>query len=234
MITRAAAYQGLGNVNPATAEFMAWLVVASSVVAVPLLTMFMPFFVSLVFGEIFAGESSDGTLRTVFTRPIPRTDFFIAKLAASLIYAFALVFSLGVVAYLIGLLAFGTGGLLTMTWHRGEMPSVVWYSEGQALARLGLCYLLTTVSMITVGMIAFFIGVWLNNALGAIGASIMLLFAAFIIGNIEWFAPIKPYLFTSHLSLGQQVFQTPIPWKDITTSLEVLGCISSSWPSVRC
>lgn len=71
MVTRMAAEQGFGNGgNPTNAEFMAWTVVASPFVAVPLMSMFMPFFVSLVFGEIFAGESTEGTLRMLLTRPI--------------------------------------------------------------------------------------------------------------------------------------------------------------------
>lgn len=224
MIEHAAARQGFdGFFNPANAEFLCWLVVASPVVAAPLLTMFMPFFVCLVFGEIFAGECGEGTLRAALTRPVTRAAYFGGKLAACLIYVLALVFSLGVVAYLIGFFAFGHGGLLTLTWQPGMPPAIGWFDEGAGLARLALCYLLTAAGMLSIGMFAFFIGVWLNNALGATGASIMLLFSMFIIGEIEWFTPIKPYLFTTHLTLGQKMFLTPIPWKAVTGSLEVLG-----------
>ena len=76
---------------------------------------------------------------------------------------------------------------------------------------------------VTVGMIAFFISNWLHNSLGAIGGAIMLLFAALIIGEIPWFRPIKDYLFSSHLLMGQKAFWDPIPWHEIAFSLKCLA-----------
>ncbi|MCE5199945.1 MAG: ABC transporter permease subunit [Armatimonadota bacterium] len=227
MVTSQAAGQGFGVVgSPANAEYMAWMVVASPFVAMPILTMFMPFFVALVFGEIFAGESTDGTLRALLSRPVTRGSVFAAKLAACFVYVLGLVFSLGVLAYIIGLIFFGHGGLMAVTFADRTTytsPMLAWFTEGDGLNRLALGYLLTTVAMSVVGMIAFFIGVWLNNALGAIGGSIMLLFTMFVIGEIPYFKPIREYLFSSHLVVGQRAFVDPIPWKDIGSSLVCLG-----------
>jgi len=206
--------------SPVNAEFMTWMAGASPL-AVPILTMFMPFFVCLIFGEIFAGENAEGTVRTVLSRPITRWEFFTAKFAASAIYAAGLVFFLGISAYIIGIIFFGRGGLLTT----GSLDKLVitWYGEREGLARLALSYLLTFMGMMTVGMVAFFISAWLNNTMGAIGGAIMLLFAMFIVGAIPWFKPIKDYLFGTHLLVGTKVFLDPIPWPEISTSLICLG-----------
>lgn len=212
---------GFGVVGtPVNAEFMSWLVVGSPFASMILLT-FMPFFICLVFGEIFGGEAAEGTLRTVLTRPIRRTSFFAAKFVACLIYAMSLVFFLGISAYLIGLVFFGTGGLLTTGTF--EHPTLTWFSPGTGLARLALGYLLMCAGVTAVGMIAFFISNWLHNSLGAVGGAIMLLFTALIIGEIPYFKPIKDYLFSTHLLMGQKAFWDPIPWHEIAFSLKCLS-----------
>lgn len=212
---------GFGVVgSPVNAEFMSWLVVGSPFASMILVT-FMPFFVCLVFGEVVGGEASEGTLRTVLARPIGRTAFLTSKFIACLIYSLSLVLFLGASAYLIGLIFFGRGGLLSTGTI--EHPMLTWYSEGAGLARLALGYLLACAGAVTVGMLAFFISNWLHNPLGAVGGAIMLLFTAGIIGLIPYFGPIKPYLFSTHLLVGQWAFADPIPWHEIAFSLKCLG-----------
>jgi len=206
--------------SPANAEFMAWLVVGSPLAGM-ILIMFMPFFICLVFGEIVSGEVAEGTLRTVLCRPIRRSSLFAAKVAASMIYGMCLVLFLGVSAYLLGWAFFGRGGLLAGGTF--EHPMVAWYGQGPALARLCLSYVLTAVGATTVGMIALFISNWLHNSLGAIGGAIMLLFTALVIGEIPYFKPIKDYLFSTHLLMGQKAFADPIPWHEVAYGLKCLA-----------
>ncbi len=206
--------------SPANAEFMAWLAVGSPLSGM-ILIMFMPFFVCLVFGEIVSGEVAEGTLRTVLCRPIRRSSFFTAKVVASAIYSICLVLFLGISAYILGWVFFGRGGLLASGTF--EHPMVAWYAHGPALARLCLSYILVCAGAVTVGMIAFFISNWLHNSLGAIGGAIMLLFTALVIGEIPYFKPIKDYLFSTHLLMGQKAFADPIPWQEIAFSLKCLA-----------
>lgn len=205
--------------SPANAEFLAWMVIGSPV-AHAILIMFMPFFVSLVFGEILSGESAEGTLRTVLTRPITRANLFTSKVIASLVYSGALVLFLGIAAYLMGWITFGRGGLLAVSFL--EKPMIAFYPQGQGLARLALSYGMTIVGVTTVGMVAFFISSWLNNSLGAIGGSIMLLFTSFIVGEIPYFKPAKDYLFSTQLLSGQKAFLDPIPWGEVRWAMMVL------------
>lgn len=212
--------------TPVNAEFMSWLVVGSPI-ATMLWVFFTPFFVCLVFGEIFGGEVADGTLRTVLTRPIRRSSLITAKFCASVIYALSLQFALGVSAFLIGWVFFGTGGL--MATGTMEHPIIAWYPQSEAIWRLVLGYLLMSAGTVTVGMAAFFISSWLNNPLGAIGGSVMLLAALAIVGAIPWFRPIQQYLYSTHLLIGQQAFCDPIPWSDIAYSLKCLGAYTAGF-----
>ncbi len=221
---RRAGSSGFGVVGtPLNAEFMTWIVTGSPLAAM-ILVMFMPFFVCLVFGEIFGGEVSDGTLRTALARSVSRVSFFAAKFAASLIYAASLVFFLGASAYLIGLAFFGHGGLLATGTF--EHPMIAWYPGGTALWRLALSLMLICAGATTVGMVAFFISSWLNNSLGAIGGAIMLLFAMAIVGEIPYFRPIKDYLFSTHLLIGNNAFIDPIPWDNIWIALRCFAAYS--------
>ncbi len=213
--------QGLQIVgSPVNAGFMSWIVVGSPMANL-ILIMFMPIFVCLIFGEILAGEKSEGTLRTALARPISRSSFFAAKFVSSMIHSLSLVFFLGISAYVIGLIFFGRGGLLTI--GNFEKPMVAWFAETEGLTRLVLAYGLTFVAVSTLGTIALFISTWLNNSLAAVGGAIMLMFTMLVAGQIPKFAPAKDYLFTTHLFVGQNAFMDPIPWNQIGGSLVCLG-----------
>ncbi len=201
------------------AEFMAWFVVGSPI-AQGLLGFWLPLFTALVLGDVFAGEDSEGTIRALLARPVTRASVFWSKLVASFAYAATLVGFLVACAYALGAAFFGTGGLLTF----GETGRVVWYSQGEGLVRLALAYGLTVAVVLTVGVLAMFISIWVNNSLGAVGGAIMLLFATMIMSVIPYFRHVKPYLFGTHVTVGMQAFVDPVPWREIGSSLICLGC----------
>jgi ABC-2 type transport system permease protein len=64
------------------AEFMAWFVVGSPI-AGGILIFWLPLFATLVIGDIFAGENSEGTIRALLARPVTRASVFWAKFVAS-------------------------------------------------------------------------------------------------------------------------------------------------------
>jgi ABC-2 type transport system permease protein len=206
--------------SPINAVFFAWLVVGSPF-SFAIVSVWIPFFSSIVSGEIMAGEHSDGTMRALLTRPINRLSLLWAKLIACMLYCILLVFFLGTVAYLFGWIWFGRGGLSAT----GTMmqPMLVWYPESEGLHRLVLSYLMTTLFATTVACIALFISVWLNNAVGAIGGTMLLTFMLAILGEIPYFHVVKPYLYTSYVFMGQKMFLDPIPTADIHQGLITLG-----------
>lgn len=219
----------------ATAEMMSWVVVASFA-AVPILTIFLPFFISLVSGEMVAGESSEGTLRTMLARPVSRLRFLTAEFGACLIYTAALVGFIGLSAYVMGWIAFGRGGFISMGTF--EQPMITYFRSSEALWRLALAYGLTAFAMAAFGTIPFFISTWLNNSMGAIGGAVMLLFAMFILGEIPYFDAVKPYLISTNLLVGQKAFLAEVPWQEVRTSVSYLGLymagmFAASWMVFR-
>lgn len=232
MMMLAAKYGGLSNQissqaaggplqmsgNILNAEFMAWFVIGSPI-AGGILVFWLPLFTTLILGDIFAGENSEGTIRALLARPVTRGSVFWAKIVASVAYAAALVGFMVASAYALGAAFFGTGGLLTANL----MGQVAWYGHTEALSRLLLAWGLTVVVATTIGVIAIFISIWVNNSLAAVGGAIMMLFATAIMSAIPWFRPLKPYLFGSHVDVGQKAFAEPIPWHDIGLSLLCLG-----------
>lgn len=222
IMDKGAARQGVQMVgSPINAVFFAWIVVGFPLLALPVISVWIPFFTSVVSGEIMAGEHADGTMRALLTRPINRLSLLAAKLIACILHTVSLVFFLGIIAYLFGWIWFGRGGLTTT----GSImqPMLTWFPESEGIRRVAMSYLLTTAFSTTIACIALFISVWLNNAVGAIGGTMMLTFMLAILGEIPYFHLIKPYLYTTYVFIGQKAFLDPIPIADIHKALITLG-----------
>lgn len=206
--------------SPKNAVFVLWSVVGSFFSG-PFLIMLLPFFTAMVFGEIYAGESLDGSFRTLLSRPVSRQAVISAKIIASIIYTIVLLLVLGLSAYIIGWVWFGRGDLIATgtLFH----PMLAIYPESEALVRVLMCLGMNLLYLLCVGMIAFFISVWLSNPIGAIGGSVMLSITTVIISGIPYFKNIKDYFFGSHALDGQIMFFNPLPIKEIHTSIVVLG-----------
>ncbi len=206
--------------TPLNAGFIAWLMIGSPF-AIMIITIMLPIFVCLIFGEIHAGENSDGTLRAMLAGPVTRSQVFFSKLVASILYTIVLLLFLGGTAYLLGWGAFGRGGLLVVGSF--EDPMMAWYSEREGMWRLLLGYALALAPALTIGSIAYFISIWLGNAIGAMGGAIMLLIVMGIIGAMQFCEAVKPYFFSSYMFIGMRGFYDPIPWRELGLGLGVLG-----------
>lgn len=191
--------------------FVTWILLRA------VLPTFMPLLVCLVPGDLVSGEATDGTLRTLLARPVNRTPVLMAKYVAAVIYTIALVAFLGVVAYAFGVLIFGRGSLLVAE------KSVVVFTENEGLARLAVAYALASVGMLTVASIAFFLSTVVNNSTGAIIGAMAVTFVSAAIGGIEYFKPVWPYLFTTHLDLWGHALAPKVEWAEIAKSIGSLA-----------
>lgn len=177
---------------------------------------FAPLFVSMVAGDTMAGEANDGTLRTAMSRPVSRAAFFGAKLVSSSLYAAAVTLFTGVSAYIVGTIALG----------RGPVP-VAWegfaiYPEGQGLVRLLGAYALACVPMIAVASIALLISTIVNSSPAAIVGPMILIIGLAVIGEIQFFAPAKPYFFTTYLDLPKYALAPHVSWADMAKGIGYL------------
>lgn len=163
----------------------------------PILLMFLPLFTCMVFGDLLASESADGTWRMLLCRPVSRMTVLSAKYITGVCYTIFLVLGSGVFSCLLGIVLLGRGGLLNFD------GGINVFSEWGGLIRLAEVYLLIAAGMVAVGSIAFAISAFLANSNGAIGTAVGLLVVSGILGHIEYFSRLKPYLLTTYLEVDR-------------------------------
>ena len=184
--------------------------------------MILPLFTCLVCGDLVASEAADGTLRTILCRPVSRLSVAVSKYMVGAIYVLTLTFGTGVFAYLLGSLFLGRGSLVVM--EQG-----IWvFPEHTALIRLVATYALISVSMLAVGSIAFMISTFLSNANGAIIGAMAMMYAGVIVGEIDYFKSIRPYLFTSYMDKWRLLFISPIDVSELWKAAGVMLIYSAA------
>lgn len=184
---------------------------------------FLPLFACVVTGDMISGEAADGTLRAILSRPIKRGSFYTGKFAVSTMYVVALTFFLGITAYLAGNIFLGRGALVT--FQEGTMlgaQGIHIFGEMDGLIRLIAAYTFASLGVLAVATVAFFLSAIVMNSLGAIGGAMMTLILFQIVGAIDYFKPIRPFLFTTHIDASNAFFANPIPWADVERSALVL------------
>jgi len=183
----------------------------------------IPFLITLVAGDIVAGEGTSGTLRIYLTRPVSRTRILTAKLLAAAGYSTALVAFMGILSLVVGNAWLGIGdvfllddeGILILPWDL-------------ALGRFGLAYLFAFYIMFTVTALTFLFSVLVTNAIGPIVGTMAVLIVStvFTFMDIDALAWLQNNLFTSHFVLWQYAFRDPIPWELVRESVLNLGIYS--------
>ncbi|MBI2843940.1 MAG: ABC transporter permease [Armatimonadetes bacterium] len=200
------------------AGFVAWFLLRV------MLQFFLPLFACVVTGDLISGEAADGTLRTILSRPVGRRNLLASKFAVSLFYVIVLTFFLGVASYAAGAIFLGRGMLVT--FQEGTMlgaQGIYIYAEPEGLARLAAAYAFASLGVLSVATIAFFLSTLVANSLGAIGGAMMTMILFQILGVFDYFKPIHPYLFTTHMSAWTGLFAEPVPWGEIWKSLGTLS-----------
>ncbi|MEE9466334.1 MAG: ABC transporter permease [Candidatus Neomarinimicrobiota bacterium] len=183
----------------------------------------VPFLITLVAGDIVAGEGTAGTLRIYLTRPVSRTRILTAKLLAAAGYSTALVAFMGILSLAVGNAWLGIGdvflldddGILILPWDL-------------ALGRFGLAYLFAFYIMFTVTALTFLFSVMVTNAIGPIVGTMAVLIVStvFTFVDIDALAWLQDNLFTSHFVLWQYAFRDPIPWELVREAMLNLGIYS--------
>jgi len=162
--------------------------------------MFLPLFTCVVCGDLIASEAADGTLRALLCRPVKRSSVAASKYAVCVAYVLALVLGTGLAAYLAGSVFLGRGSLVLHEEGIWILP------ERTAIGRLVAAYVLVAAGMVAVGSISFMISTFLSNSNGAIAVAIGIMYGSAVIGQIDYFAKLRPYLLTTHLDKWQHFF----------------------------
>ena len=183
------------------------------------LVVHIPFLITLVAGDLLAGEATAGTYRILVTRPVSRFKIVFSKFLGGLIYTNLLVLFMAIMSLGIGLLVFGVGELIVI-----KNVNILILSRTDVFWRFILAYGFATLSMTVVLALAFLFSSLVENAIGPIVSTMAIIIVFVIISalDIEFFQSIRPYLFTNYMQSWRSFFEDPIDMHDIIKSAGVL------------
>lgn len=180
----------------------------------------IPFLITLVAGDLLAGEATAGTYRMLLTRPVSRFKVVTSKFAAGLIYANILVLWLSVISMGLGYLLFGTGELIV-----SKSSQIIIFERTDVFWRFILAYGYAALCMSVVASLAFFFSSLVENAIGPIITTMAIIIVFLIIStiDIDFFRSIQPFLFTNYMLKWQSFFDMPIDAKEVIKAISVLA-----------
>jgi len=183
------------------------------------LTIHIPFLITLVTGDLLAGEATAGTYRLLLTRPVSRMKLVTSKFFAGIIYTTLLVLWLSLLSLGLGLLIFNVGELIVL-----KPTTVIIFAKNDVLWRFLLAYGFAILSMSVVTSLAFLFSALVENAIGPIITTMAVIIVFVIISAIEInvFQNIRPYLFTMHMLSWRLFFDDPVNFGEIAKSVGIL------------
>lgn len=195
--------------NPLNGYLVFFIILQTLLVHVPLL-------ISLVAGDMIAGEANMGTLRLLVTKPVSRTNMMLSKFFATCIYTIVLLSFMAVLGLLGSMLLFGTSDLMVF-----KSDKLLLIERSDVLWRFFAAYGFAALSMITVAALAFLFSVFAENSIGPIIAamSVIVVFTILTTMDIPFFNNLKPYLFTNHMLNWKGFFDRPVDKSEVLKSV---------------
>ncbi len=183
---------------------------------------FLPLIAALVSGDIVAAEDGNGTLKTILTRSVNRSEVFIAKVLAAMTYAAIALLLASTVATVAGVSAWGFHGIITLSNTTVSAP------EGLLLVfASNACYL---IPLLTVASIGVLLSTATRNSAAAVVGTIAVPIVLYIVAVIPGLESIHPYLLTTQFEAWQGLMRTPTDWAPIGHSAWV--CALYAVPSL--
>ncbi len=183
------------------------------------LVIHIPFLVTLVAGDLLAGEATAGTYRILISRPISRSSLVISKFISGMVYSSLLILWLAAISLGLGYFLFGTGELIVI-----KASGIIIFAKNDILWRFLLAYGTAALSMMVVASLAFLFSSLVENAIGPIITTMAVIIIFVIISAIQIniFESIKPFLFTNYMSVWGKFFDDPIEISEVFKSCAVL------------
>lgn len=177
----------------------------------------LPMLVSLVAGDLIAGESNAGTFRLILTRPISRTKLLTSKLIAGWTYSMALIIFMALLSLGLGQLIFSGGDLIVIR----EKINI--FAVEDILWRFALAYVYAMLTMTVITSLAFLLSAFSDNSVGPIVGTFAIIIVISIISTIGFsiFEPILPYIFTTRLPNWNLFFEMNVDWREVSEAIWV-------------
>ncbi len=171
---------------------------------------FLPVVASLVAGDIFSNEDGNGTLKTILTRSVDRSQVFAAKTLAAMTYAVLAVIVAATVATVAGVASWGFHSVRTYSGTLVSAPEAL-----LLVFAANAAYLIPLAAVVGIGVL---LSATTRNSAAAVVGTIGLVILLFIIAQIPGLEAIQPYLLTEQFQAWQGLLRTPTDWAPIAHS----------------
>ena len=152
--------------------------------------LFLPLTISVVAGDTIAGEAGLGTLRYLLIAPVGRTRLLVVKYLGTLVFTLAGTFTLMIAGAIIGAVYFPVGPVTLLS---GDVIPVI-----EALGRMGLVAIYTTVSMMGMLALGLFISTLTTIPVGAMTGVLIASGVSQILDNLPQLSWLHEWLFTHY------------------------------------
>jgi ABC-2 type transport system permease protein len=174
---------------------------------------FLPLAVAIFAGESVAGEAGWGSLRYALARPGSRIHYLASKLAVALVLSLAAVLLVPAAALAAGTIAFGwhpfsaIDGSASTSVH----ATVVHFSAGASLVRLGLGTAYVAAGMTSIFAFAFLLSTITTRPFAAVAGGVGLTIVSRVLNGdyLPGVAVLNPYMPNNDVDLWQHLFQEP-------------------------
>ncbi|QNK83812.1 ABC transporter permease subunit [Nakamurella sp. PAMC28650] len=163
--------------------------------------------ISLFFGDTIASEASWSSLRYLLAMPVPRMRLLRQKILVAGLLSLAALVLLTVTAYVVGLIAYGTGPLSTPIGDN--------FSTGSGLIRIAVVVGYLAVQLTWVAGLAFLLSVVTDAPLGAVGGAVLVSILSQILDQIAALKSVRLWLPTHYGTAWTGALVEPIRWDDM-------------------
>ncbi|MDA0290069.1 MAG: ABC transporter permease subunit [Actinomycetota bacterium] len=181
---------------------------AAMLLAMPL---FLPLTVSVVAGDTIAGEAGQGTLRYLLISPVGRVRLLLVKYLGTLAFVMVGTLTLMIAGALIGALLFPVGPVTLLS---GDVIGL-----GEALGRMALVALYTTISMLGMLALGLFISTLTTIPVGAMTGVLVASGVSQILDNLPQLSVIHEFLFTHYWLDFADLLRNPIELSSMGSNL---------------
>jgi len=173
--------------------------------------LFLPLTISVVAGDTIAGEAGLGTLRYLLIAPVGRARLLIVKYLGTLVFTLAGTFTLMIAGAIIGAILFPVGPITLLSGDVIQVP--------EALARMGLVAVYTTVSMMGMLALGLFISTLTTIPVGAMTGVLVASGVSQILDNLPQLAWLHEWLFTHYWLDFADILRQPMELSSLGSNL---------------
>lgn len=176
--------------------------VGFALVVVKLIAVFGPAVIAaLVAGDVVASEQEEGTLKTVLTRSLTRTELLFGKLLALFTYLVLALAVFFLVSTIGGIIAWGFNPLVNISGRR--------ISALHALALDFPALFIYTLPVLAIACFGFFLSVVTGQSVPAVGGTLIYAMSLQGVAAIASIKGAHPYLLTNQFTAWHDLFVTP-------------------------